>query len=867
MSLEEAIQRIEESDSRTAANSIIRPLQKTPGLSATYFGRLAQAYASDPARAARLARHWPTFARYGDDIGLAFRAKGASDRMAGRWLASAKAFIRSGELAPDAVRQSTYPIGAIDGLAKAGQIDQALELGLRLADSLDALGEREQAARARLNAANALLQAERGADARRLFEQALPEFVRAEMPMEEAMCRLGISTTHLYGGDPSIAQKLAAEALSIAQSEELEFLAALCEMNLAHHLILSGQVDDAFAALRALRPRLADSPVDLARLEESIGDACLRLNLIDEAFSAYQLAYDAGRALPAVDVAHILLGLGEAGAELDQTAARQYLRRAQSAYQRLGNDRWRANALAAQVELDPLAHNALRLAESAIRLAEGSPYHETVAYLALAEVQIVRRRPCEDALAKAEDRIRRYGFRRFAWRVHYGRARSARQPLRHFRRMFGEIVLGRLATSSVGSREGFLRDKSAALRIYLTSLLRRPTLAHVEEARNVIRSTRGSALVDEILSSGAVVLSEDRLAILQHLREEAGQEVQVERSQDARSLVSSPVPNRLLWTEASHVVHSFESLFAPATADDCVVMVEADGDLWAISQDYAKKLPMTARALSETLDWFSFEMRMINAAPLASATEANAILKTLRRGLLDPLSGMNLRFVCPDGVLWRVPWDALNDDGSELTLVMHPSFSTSHEVGKMDRVALWIDTPTDLPHAVEEEIAVRKVYPQCEVFRSRAEVTKSWSRPWDLVHVVGHAHYRTDNPMFSALEFSDGPIYASEIARSGLRTRVACLSACETGRLSLELREEPNGIVRAFLGCGAQSVLASLWPLDDEAASIFFQSLYTQSSFGTNLPQAVQEARRFVRQWRDHPYYWASLSLFGGYQS
>jgi hypothetical protein len=362
-------------------------------------------------------------------------------------------------------------------------------------------------------------------------------------------------------------------------------------------------------------------------------------------------------------------------------------------------------------------------------------------------------------------------------------------------------------------------------------------------------------------------LSDDRRAILQQLREEAGREVQVERSQDARSLVSSPVPNRLSWTEASHVVQNFESLLAKPSSEDCVVMVEADGDLWALSQDHAKKLPMSAKALSESLDWFSFEIRMIHAAPRASATEANAILQSLKKGLMDPLAEMNVRFVCPDGLMWRVPWDALKEDGADLTLVMHPSFSTGKPVGAMDRVALWIDTPTDLPHAAEEESTVLRAFPNCEVFRTRAAVTESWNRPWDLVHVVGHAHYRQGNPMFSALEFSDGPIYASEIARSGLRTRVACLSACETGRLSLDLREEPNGIVRAFLACGAESVLASLWPLDDEAASLFFQSLYTHSGLVTNLPSAIQEARRFVRQWRDHPYYWASLSLFGGYQS
>jgi hypothetical protein len=29
----------------------------------------------------------------------------------------------------------------------------------------------------------------------------------------------------------------------------------------------------------------------------------------------------------------------------------------------------------------------------------------------------------------------------------------------------------------------------------------------------------------------------------------------------------------------------------------------------------------------------------------------------------------------------------------------------------------------------------------------------------------------------------------------------------------------------------------------------------------------VEEARREVRDWRAHPYFWASLTLFGGYRT
>jgi CHAT domain-containing protein len=223
--------------------------------------------------------------------------------------------------------------------------------------------------------------------------------------------------------------------------------------------------------------------------------------------------------------------------------------------------------------------------------------------------------------------------------------------------------------------------------------------------------------------------------------------------------------------------------------------------------------------------------------------------------------------ISPDGILWRVPWDAVIGEGPATPVLLHPSLGGGHSIGSLERVALWIDTPSDLPNTLAEEKTILERFPRANVFRSREEVLASLGQEWDLVHVAGHARHREGNPMFSALEFPDGPIYASEIARSGLRTRLACLSACETGTLSLSTRQEPDGLARAFLARGAEAVLASLWPLDDVAASIFFDALYNDLRPISNLPKAVSEARSAVRAWRDHPYFWAPLSLFGGYCS
>ena len=859
MPLEALIDRIEAGES---PRHVLR--ERSAGVSAAYFERVRLACAADPARASRLAGHWRAFLIHGDEPALAHRAKGVAERLRGRWLASARAFEKAGQTAADDLGRLTYPIGGVDGLAKAARVDEAVALGARLAAGLDDLGEPALAARARLNAANALLAAERGAEARRLYAAAIPAFVEAGFAMEEAMARLGLSTTHLYGGDPAVSGREAAAARDLAASLGLDYLAALCEMNLAHAAIVSGRADEAFADLRLLRPRLAGNPSDAARLEESIGDACLSLNLLDEAAEAYGAALAARDGLPAVDRAHVRLGLGETLARTDPDGAHRHLAHAQRGYRALGNPHWRAAATAARVECHPKHPHALRRAREACQDAKGSPYHESLAGLALACALIERGADPAQALRKVRRRVRKYGFRRFAWRIHALQARAASAPLPHYRRMMAEILRDRLATTSVAARAGFLRDKSEAVGRYLAHLLSHPTPRRVAEAGEAIRRTRAATLLDEILRSGTLTLDPAQTARLEALRVELVREAAEGGTPDARAAVATR-PAARGWTEATHVLGALDAVVPPGTDERTVVLAEADGRLWALVEGRAVPLGLSSSELRGALRWLEFELDAPTAHRDAPCEEAHRILRELRGALVDPWRPRDARpiRVCPDGLLWRVPWDALVEDGA--TILLHPSFAGGRRVGAVERVALWIDAAADLPNAPAEERTLMTCFPQARIMRSRAEVLGSLAESWDLVHVVGHARHNAGNPMFSSLEFADGPLYAAEIARSGLRTRLACLSACETGVLSLANRSEPDGLVRAFLARGSEAVLASLWPLDDEAASRFFSSLYNDLCPITPLPEAVGKARRSVRAWRDHPYFWASLSLFGGY--
>jgi CHAT domain-containing protein len=115
-------------------------------------------------------------------------------------------------------------------------------------------------------------------------------------------------------------------------------------------------------------------------------------------------------------------------------------------------------------------------------------------------------------------------------------------------------------------------------------------------------------------------------------------------------------------------------------------------------------------------------------------------------------------------------------------------------------------------------------------------VTELRSDDLDVLHFATHALARRDAPEQSALFLSeyaaDGSALPSDrltlddIARSGLRADVVVLSGCATGA-GRELRGEGVlGLTYGFLANGSQTVIASLWPVEDALTARFMGEFY-----------------------------------------
>jgi CHAT domain-containing protein len=121
----------------------------------------------------------------------------------------------------------------------------------------------------------------------------------------------------------------------------------------------------------------------------------------------------------------------------------------------------------------------------------------------------------------------------------------------------------------------------------------------------------------------------------------------------------------------------------------------------------------------------------------------------------------------------------------------------------------------------------------------------------------------------------DGILTAQEIAQLDLRgLDLVVLSACQTG-LGEITGDGVFGLQRGFKKAGAQSILMSLWKVDDAATQMLMTRFYTNLTSGMTKRKSLIEAQRYVREYETNettsqslptrpysdPKYWAAFVL------
>lgn len=120
----------------------------------------------------------------------------------------------------------------------------------------------------------------------------------------------------------------------------------------------------------------------------------------------------------------------------------------------------------------------------------------------------------------------------------------------------------------------------------------------------------------------------------------------------------------------------------------------------------------------------------------------------------------------------------------------------------------------------------------------------------------------------------DGVLTAEEIVSMDLSAvQLAVLSACDTGLGTVQSGEGVFGLRRAFRLAGVNTVINSLWPVEDESARQWMEIFYmTRLLDGASVTDCARQASLGVLNTRrengfsDHPFFWAAFVAAGDWR-
>ncbi len=178
-----------------------------------------------------------------------------------------------------------------------------------------------------------------------------------------------------------------------------------------------------------------------------------------------------------------------------------------------------------------------------------------------------------------------------------------------------------------------------------------------------------------------------------------------------------------------------------------------------------------------------------------------------------------------------------------------------------------------LPHTGEEAYLASRLF-DGDYYVGAAATEQRFTElagDYRILHLATHGQANDEVGDYSFLAFSEirdslenELLYVRDLYNLRLNASLAVLSACETGIGELQRGEGIISLARAFAYAGAESIVTTLWQVDDARSKGLALTFYKGLREGLPKDAALRQAKRkLIKDGMGHPFFWAGFIVAG----
>ncbi len=828
----------------------------------------------------------------------------------------------AGEEAP--VEAARAGLALVHTLARLGRLREALEIGERSREELTSRGESVSAAKADVNLGVICRMLDRPRDALQHFDRALPPLAENGMIRAQIQSNRGEALLDLC--DFAEAEVAFAQALGEFERCGAARAASIVEGNLADLLSRQGRMGESLHRFERARLRLQDAAAegDAARLSIEQAEVQFGIGLLDEAMDSYRRAIPVLEAQKLrVESARACLGLarvlalrGELPAALEPAGI------AESGFAAAGQplSAARARLTIGQIQLmrgdrdagtESVREAMRQLAERPTDLVFG---HILLSQDALAAGDHQRALFEAGAAVSGGESIGLFhvlpharhlrGRSLSALGLHDEAAEEFEKASHGAARLRGSLPLDRFRSVFASSTAEIFADTASEL----------IAIGALDRAFEAVQLGKSGSLVSLLMHGSGAPAGQPDPDLAGVERSLLNLRALINRLHDARGPENerSEVASRVLRAErdleeaeARASARRGYREFAASPADLRGVQSKLPSG-WALLECFPDRGAMRAflvwndgyrlvelgeeARLDQLADALQFEaakcIAKVGAGLPASPARMDRLLTELGALVLGPLEehipAIRGLVVGPSGALHGVPFHALRLRDrylcQSLVTLRVPSGSAMAILAERPDQAgggcapLIIAVPDEAaPDIAAEGQQLARSLRSVDLLAG-AEATigavgaACEGRP--IVHFACHGVFQPIAGGVSGLKLADGWLGGRDVLRLPLDQAIVTLSGCETGKVNVEAGDEFSGLIRAFLGAGANAVLGTLWPVHDRTTTELLGQIYEQwyaleSTRGRSLAEGLQQVQQEAIVRGLHPVLWSPFFVIG----